>query len=178
MSSHGGYLETSKQRLPSEKNSKYVDLLENANKGDPEAQYHLGLMALASSKKKDINRALNWLNLAAIKAFPPAQYSMGVLYDKGLGVTENKSTALLWYYAAAENNYAKAQYNLGVFFLRGIGTSVNLKEANLWFSKAAQQGLGQAAKILITLSQVKDSGSQSLNKVRLIKSLGLSKNKK
>ena len=135
-------------------------------------------MSLASSKKRDINRALNWFNLAAIKAFPPAQYSMGVLYDKGLGVKENKSTALLWYYAAAENNYAKAQYNLGVFFLKGIGTSVNLKEANLWFSKAAQQGLGQAAKILIILSEVEGSGSKSLDKVRLIKSLGFSENKK
>ena len=155
-----------------------MDLLENANKGDPEAQYHLGLMALDSSKKKDINIALNWFNLSAIQAFPPAQYSMGVLYDKGLGVTENKSTALLWYYAAAENNYAKAQYNLGVFFLKGIGTSVNLKEANSWFSKAAQQGFGEAAEILITLSQVKDSGLKSLDKVRLIKSLGFSENKK
>ena len=96
--SHGGNLETSKQLSSSEKNLKEVDLLENANKGDPKAQYNLGLMALASSKKKDINRALNWFNLAAIQEFPPAQYGMGVLYDKGLGVTENKSTALLWYH--------------------------------------------------------------------------------
>ena len=65
------------------KNLKEADLLENANKGDPKAQYNLGLMALASSKKKDINRALNWFNLAAIKAFPPAQYSMGVSMIKG-----------------------------------------------------------------------------------------------
>ena len=155
-----------------------MDLLENANKGDPKAQYNLGLMALASSKKKDINRALNWFNLAAIKAFPPAQYSMGVLYDKGLGVTENKSTALLWYYAAAQNNYAKAQYNLGVFFLKGIGTSVNLKEANLWFSKAAQQGIKRAAKILATPSRSNYNGLKHFNHVKPFEELGFSENEK
>tara|TARA_B100000214_G_C23753400_1_gene528853 strand:- start:145 stop:675 length:531 start_codon:yes stop_codon:yes gene_type:complete len=175
---HEGYSETSKQRSSSEKNLKEVDLLENANKGDPKAQYNLGLIALASSKKKDINRALNWFNLAAIKAFPPAQYSMGVLYDKGLGVTENKSTALLWYYAAAQNNYAKAQYNLGVFFLKGIGTSVNLEEANLWFSKAARQGIKQAAKILATPSRANDNGLEHFNQVKSIEALGLSENEK
>ncbi len=157
---------------------KEADLLENANKGDPKAQYHLGLMALNSSKERDIKRALNWFNLAAIKAFPPAQYSMGVLYDKGLGVTENKSTALLWYYAAAQNNYAKAQYNLGVFFLKGIGTAVNLNEANLWFSKAAQQGIKQAAKILATPSRVNDGGLKYLDQVKSIKALGFSDNEK
>ena len=164
--------------MSSEKNLKDADLLENANKGDPKAQYHLGLMALASPKKKDINRALNWFNLAAIQAFPSAQYSMGVLYDKGIGVTENKSTALLWYYAAAQNNYAKAQYNLGVFFLKGIGTSVNLEEANLWFSKAAQQGIKQAAKILATSSRSSDNGLKHFNHVKPIKALGFSENEK
>ena len=133
-------------------------------------------MALASSKKKDINRALNWFNLAAIKAFPPAQYSMGVLYDKGLGVTENKSTALLWYYAAAQNNHAKAQYNLGVFFLNGIGTAVNLEEANSWFSKAAQQGIKKAAEILEILTRAKDSGLKYVDKVQAIEALGFSEN--
>ena len=155
-----------------------MDLLENANKGDPEAQYHLGLIALDSSKKKDITIALNWFNLSAIQAFPPAQYSIGVLYDKGLGVKENKSTALLWYYAAAENNYAKAQYNLGVFFLKGIGTSVNLREANLWFSKAAQQGIKQAAKILATPPRINDSGLKHFSEVKPIEPLGFSKNEK
>ena len=164
--------------MPSEKIPKETDLLENANKGDSNAQYHLGLLALASSKKKDINRALNWINLAAINAFPPAQFSMGVLYDRGLGVTENKSTALLWYYAAAENNYAKAQYNLGVFFLKGIGTSVNLREANLWFSKAAQQGIKQAAKILATMPRVNDSGLKHFDQLEPIEPLGFSKNEK
>ena len=164
--------------MSSEKNLKDADLLENANKGDPKAQYHLGLMALASPKKKDINRALNWFNLAAIQAFPPAQYGMGVLYDKGLGVTENKSTALLWYYAAAQNNYAKAQYNLGVFFLKGIGTAVNLEEANSWFSKAAQQGIKKASKILAILSRANDSGLKYVGQVKSIEALGFSENEK
>ena len=103
---------------------------------------------------------------------------MGVLYDKGLGVTENKSTALLWYYAAAQNNYAKAQYNLGVFFLKGIGTSVNLEEANLWFSKAAEQGIKQAAKILATPSRANDNRLKHFNQVKSIEALGFSKNEK
>ena len=134
----------------------------------------MGLTALKSSKKEDLGKALNWFKLSAIQAFPPAQYSLGVLYDKGLGVLKNKSKALLWYYAAAENNHAKAQYNLGVFFLKGTGTSRNLKEANIWFSKAAEQGVKEATDNLLILSRVKDNSAEVLNQFEFRDELGFS----
>ena len=110
--------------------------------------------------------------MSAIQEFPPAQYSLGVFYDKGLGVLKNKSKALLWYYVSAKNNFAKAQYNLGVFFLKGVGTSQNLKEANIWFSKAAEQGVREATENLLILSRVKGESAEALSKFEFQNVLG------
>ena len=45
-----------------------------------------------------------------------SQYSVGVLYERGLGVAEDRSLALSWYQRAAEQDYALAQYNIGALY--------------------------------------------------------------
>ena len=43
-----------------------------------------------------------------------AQVNLGLMYDTGYGVPENKAEAVRWYRLAAEQGNAVAQYNLGV----------------------------------------------------------------
>jgi TPR repeat protein len=52
---------------------------------------------------------------------PNAQYNLGVLYDKGRGVSQDYAEAARWYRLAADQEHAWAQYNLGVLYREGHG---------------------------------------------------------
>ncbi|RJS91412.1 SH3 domain-containing protein [Salinisphaera sp. Q1T1-3] len=72
-----------------------------------------------------------------------AQYNMGVLYDRGIGVAQNYATARGWYEKAAAQHYGRAEHNLGIMYEAGKGVDKNLVKAAQWFRRGA--GDGQAA---------------------------------
>lgn len=71
---------------------------------------------------------------------PRAQYSMGVLYENGFGVTKDLPQAAAWYLKAAEQGNSDAQFNLGAMHEHGVGMPVNYPEAVRWYRPAAEQG--------------------------------------
>ena len=70
-----------------------------------------------------------------------AQNDLGVMYEKGQGVSQNDKTAVKWYRFAAEQGFASAQYNLGLMYRKGQGVPQNYKTAVKWYKLAAEQGL-------------------------------------
>jgi len=80
-----------------------------------------------------------YLSLAE-KGLAEAQYSLGVCYERGDGVTQNPEKAVYWYRKAAQQNYAQAQYNLGVCLYDGVGVPEDRREAAELFLAAAEQG--------------------------------------
>ena len=73
-----------------------------------------------------------------------AQYKLGFMYDKGLGVPQDYAKAVKWYRKATEQGYADAQYNLGVMYDHGRGVPQENAEAVAWYRKAAEQGYAKA----------------------------------
>ena len=73
-----------------------------------------------------------------------AQFSLGILYAKGLGVPRNDTRAVAWFHKAAQQNYAEAQFNLGILYARGRGVAQNDVQAYLWLHLAARQGHASA----------------------------------
>jgi TPR repeat protein len=71
---------------------------------------------------------------------PRAQYSMGVLYENGLGVNKDPRQAVAWYLQSAEQGNSDAQYNLGAMHEHGVGIPVNFAEAARWYRPAAEAG--------------------------------------
>ncbi len=69
-----------------------------------------------------------------------AQNSIGALYDRGLGVTENNVEAARWYLSAAELGLPLAMRNLGALYAAGDGLPQDLTVARRWFERAAAQG--------------------------------------
>ena len=69
-----------------------------------------------------------------------AQVNLGLMYDLGEGVPENKMEATRWYRLAAEQGYALAQTNLGLMYATGEGVPQNNARAYMWWSVAAAQG--------------------------------------
>ena len=56
-----------------------------------------------------------WKPLAE-QGFANAQYNLGLMYDEGLGVTQDSAEAVKWFRKAAEQGNDHAQYNLGVMY--------------------------------------------------------------
>ncbi|MFT4561326.1 MAG: TPR repeat protein [Gammaproteobacteria bacterium] len=71
---------------------------------------------------------------------PSAQTILGVLYENGAGVKEDKLEAVKWYRLAAEQGSMAAQTNLGFMFDTGSGVPEDNNKAALWFRAAAEQG--------------------------------------
>ncbi|MEM9300808.1 MAG: SPOR domain-containing protein [Pseudomonadota bacterium] len=116
----------------------------------------LGLAAFLVVEAADFNAAREAVArgdyAAAIEIWSPlaeegdarAQFALGTLYDKGLGVQQDDVTAARWYRKAADRGLAPAQFNLGNAFLNGRGVPQDLEVATRYYRLAAEQGLPQA----------------------------------
>jgi ATP-dependent protease ClpP protease subunit len=75
-----------------------------------------------------------WLPLAE-SGLAAAQFNVGVLFEKGQGVTQNYAEAARWYIKAAEQGDAEAQYDVALLFERGAGVPPDQERARYWYEK-------------------------------------------
>ena len=75
----------------------------------------------------------------AARGDAPALYALGLMYEQGYGVTQDKSRAALCYRKAAEEGHVQAQYRLAYLHYHGQGVPRNLRQAAEWHAKAAEQ---------------------------------------
>ncbi|MCR9213549.1 MAG: sel1 repeat family protein [Proteobacteria bacterium] len=107
----------------------------------PPALHNRALVMLA---QKDYGAAIGLLRKSASGDFPPSQYSLGKIYQAGIGLEEDPTDAFKYIEMAANNGFAKAQYNLGKMYRDGYGVPVDEKTSAAWYLKAAEQGYSQA----------------------------------
>src|ERR1044071_2436148 len=90
----------------------------------------------------------------AEKGDPECQNLLGVLFQKGLGVTEDLKEAIRLFTAAAGKKLAAAQVNLGLLYLNGTGVARDEAEAARWLGLAADQGdpIGEYRLALLLLA--------------------------
>lgn len=124
------------------KDNQYLNrLFLSAEKGDPLAQFNLGVKY---SEGIDIPRsyfeAIKWYKKSANQGFPQAQYNLGVIYSRGKGVEKNYSESMRWYKLAADQGHARSQYNLGVMYSKGRGVKKNPLQALKWYKLSAENG--------------------------------------
>ena len=74
-----------------------------------------------------------------------AQYNLGLMYDDGDGVEEDKIEAAKWYKKAADQKFPRAQYKLGELYRTGKGVSKDLAKA-LSLYKLASSGENRDAQ--------------------------------
>lgn len=106
-----------------------------AEKGNALAQYYLGDIYIGLQQYA---KAQTWLQKAVQQDLAVAQYSLGKLYDQGLGVKKDPAEALKWYLQAAEQNDKAAQRRIAVMYQIGIGTPRNYTHAIKWLTHLAQ----------------------------------------
>lgn len=88
-------------------------LLNKAEQGDAATQYKLGTIYYqGESVPKSYTEALKWYKKAAEQGYGDAQFSLGLMYDKGhIGVPKNNIKAYIWYSFASEHGIEEAKSN-------------------------------------------------------------------
>jgi len=118
----------------------YEDLASYAAKGDPEAQYELGLrFETGYGVLQSYSEAIKWYNESANNAYVHAAFHLAGLYEKGEVVAGNAVEAVRLYELAANQGHAEAQGILGVIFMNGQEGIIaqNYIEAHKWFNLSA-----------------------------------------
>jgi uncharacterized protein len=96
--------------------------------------------AQAAAKMADYKTATTLYTELAESGNAQAQYDLGVIYYRGIGIEQSYEQAAKWHLKAAEQGHADAQYSLAAMhFNRDIPTEDYLAAAN-WYLKAAEQG--------------------------------------
>ena len=75
---------------------------------------------------------------------PLAQYNLGEMYIRGLGVPLDYAEGSVWLRRASDQGFAPAETALGQMFEQGQGMPVNQAEAAAWYRRAADQGYAEA----------------------------------
>lgn len=88
--------------------------------------------------------AFDWCISNQTSNDPEIWTDLGLMYDGGVGVKEDKAQAVFWYRKAAENGYPKAKVALGFMYDIGFGVGRCTEKARIWFREAAEQGYPRA----------------------------------
>jgi len=114
-----------------------------ANKGDAEAQYHVGMMHNNGiGTQQDPKQAFEWFQKSTASGDPLGAYKLGCYYDgQGAGiVTSDSNEALKYKLIAAKAGYALAQHDVANHYDR----QGNSEEALKWWKMAGDQGYPRA----------------------------------
>src|SRR4051812_45032196 len=110
-----------------------------ANKGDAEAQYHVGMMYNNGiGTQRDFKQAFEWFQKSTASNHPLGAYKLGCYYDgQGEGVvTADANEALKYKLIAAEAGYSLAQHDVALLYAR----RENFEEAMKWWKLSGDQG--------------------------------------
>lgn len=125
-----------------------------ANKGNAEAQYHVGMMHNNGiGTRQDPRQAFEWFQKSAASSDPLGAYKLGCYYDGQFAgiVTSDSHEALKYKLVAAKAGYALAQHDVALMYFR----QGNPEEALKWWKMAGDQG---HEKSLYSLSMAYSAG--------------------
>ena len=105
-------------------------------------------------KSVDYTKAMKYCRIAAERGNADAMNDIGVMYEKGQGVTKDYAEAVKWYRKAAEQGLDWGQNNLGYMYRYGYGVTKDYEEAVKWYRKAAEQGLAMGQSNLGTMYEM------------------------
>jgi uncharacterized protein len=126
----------------------FKTLLSQAQSGDREAQYLVGLIyERGLLAPRDFSATRSWMLKSAEQSYVPAQEAIGKMYLMGVrdsGLIPDYADADRWLRLAATQGDAEAQFWLGTGYERGWFGGTDYREALKWLRKAAAQGLPNA----------------------------------
>ena len=99
---------------------------------------------LAAFHRRDFQTAVKIWQPLAEQGNAHAQFDLGVMYERGLGVEQDYAEAMKWYRKAADQGDAHGQHGIAKLYSIGDGVPQDYVEAMKWDRKAADQGYANA----------------------------------
>ena len=131
-----------------EKSIQYYTLVTTAKEEEPYWSHSLFNLGFIFRGCKDYKKALHYYKLAADGGFTHAYNCIGIMYDKGLGVTQSSEKAFQYFIIAADKGDEMAQLNVGICYYKGKGVVKDNVLAIKYLTSSADQGCEKAIKIL------------------------------
>jgi len=100
--------------------------------------------AAAASQRGDFAEAVRLLTPLTEQGNASAMNSLGALYYKGQGVSQNYDVATQWYQQAAERGDVTAQTTVGLMYFMGSHVEKDYVTAHKWLGLAAAAGNANA----------------------------------
>jgi TPR repeat protein len=124
-------------------------LVAMAEKGDPDAQYLVGL-AYLKGEEIERNRAagVKLLRYAMRQGHPEARYKLATMLRDGTDVAPRANRAVTLFFDGANAGHAESQLALGEMMIMGLGTERDEQGGLYWIDKAAAQNLPRAQGVL------------------------------
>ena len=118
-----------------------------AQNGDVESQTILGMLYEEGSKSRlpNYDKAAMWFRKAAEQDDPDAQWWLGHLYMRGVGVLQDYAAARNLFEQSAEQDKSFAKWALGKIYRDGKGVSKDYVLAHMWLNLTAADGYPVAA---------------------------------
>ncbi|SPE41973.1 Sel1 domain protein repeat-containing protein [Candidatus Sulfopaludibacter sp. SbA3] len=91
---------------------------------------------LEAFRNGDYQKAFREWKACAETGKADAQFDLGMLYAKGLGVQRDMTEAVRWYRSAAEKGNVQAAFSLGQLYSRGWGVPRDEADAMRWLEMA------------------------------------------
>lgn len=128
--------------------------LENAEAGEADAQYEVGIMYLkGQGVSQDRDKAIQWLKKASDAGNQQATSKLGRIQEQ-----QDKFEHLL---GRAESGNLKAQYEVAMMYLKGRGIERDGKRGRQWLLKAADQGDAKATTRLGIVNYKGEGGTRN-----------------
>ena len=102
--------------------------------GNSWAQMYLGMMYV---DVKNYVEAARWFQRAGDQGIALAQFSLGMMYYEGKGVSQNYLEAARWLQRAANQGFGPAQAVVGAMYARAQGVPQDYVQAYMWLNLAA-----------------------------------------
>ena len=94
----------------------------------------------AAYERGDYGTAIRLIRPLADQGDADAEFALGVMYVRGLGVRQDDFEAVQWFRKAAEQGKLEAETNLGIMYAGGHGVMKDYAAAVKWYLLAAERG--------------------------------------
>lgn len=95
---------------------------------------------ISAYRARNYEAAVALIKPLAERGDPYAEFTLGAMYDNGIGVPRNLTLALSWYKRAGSQGLADGQYMAGRFYGGGRGVKQDIAKALFWLELAAAGG--------------------------------------
>lgn len=153
---------------PKSKGNMFQFYTDGANRGDADAQYHLGVMYIKGDEiAKDVEEGVYWMKLSAEQGHELASTYMELWKDDIDEGSLNSSVAINWLKETGRQWNLDAIFKMGFLYEKGRGVNVNFKKAAKWYRFAAVEGHAEAKRRLGLINSGKVSPQDGITSIQI-----------